>query len=449
MEDFVKEGDTVIIRLQDDKSTCMLKIEGDQKIGKTRVSVKNVIGAPYGSVFQISDRKLEYLARESSHDDGASFDLAVDNDSRGDNRDYVDSNTAQKLSTSDIEKLKESGVSGEDIIKSLIANSNTWSCKTSFAQEKWLKKKKKKYMRMIRVIKSTPHTLCEVYHGKSKDKICNMRPDTLAQILSQSSIHAGSRVLIFESLVGLMVGAVAYRMRGVGKILASYNGQQPHFELVNALNLDDSSTSIIQPLPSTELAAASEHVRNFGFVSKETASVDSCRDAEGVCTKPVRAHHSSGRQPAELTRTRRALREGVDSLIIASKYHPLPVLKEAVHLLCPAGHIAVFCEFMEPLTECYLFLQSYSLAIRLQLSDTWMREFQVLPGRVHPQMTMPVSGGFLLTGIFVGNTAVPKGVSERKRPAAEIDSECVVQEGHLDHANKRHISESSEDKVSV
>merc|ERR1712183_277052 len=39
------------------------------------------------------------------------------------------------------------------------------------------------------------------------------------------------------------------------------------------------------------------------------------------------------------------------------------------------------------------------LAINLRLSDTWMREYQVLPGRTHPSMNMTQSGGFILTGI--------------------------------------------------
>ena len=44
-------------------------------------------------------------------------------------------------------------------------------------------------------------------------------------------------------------------------------------------------------------------------------------------------------------------------------------------------------------------LQKQNLAINLRLSDTWFREYQVLPGRTHPNMTMSQNGGFILTGI--------------------------------------------------
>lgn len=41
-----------------------------------------------------------------------------------------------------------------------------------------------------------------------------MRSDKLAQILSHGGIFSGSKVLVFETLVGLVVGSLAYRMSG-------------------------------------------------------------------------------------------------------------------------------------------------------------------------------------------------------------------------------------------
>jgi tRNA (adenine-N(1)-)-methyltransferase non-catalytic subunit len=43
-------------------------------------------------------------------------------------------------------------------------------------------------------------------------------------------------------------------------------------------------------------------------------------------------------------------------------------------------------------------VQNKKLAINLRLTDTWMREYQVLENRTHPNMTMSQNGGFLLTG---------------------------------------------------
>jgi len=456
----IEEGNMVIVRLHDDKSTMMVRASGDHKFFKEQISVRNLIGAPFGSVFQINGRQLDRVADESLFDqedfmsDGKEEQADVPSSSssssggsnqalsRGDNRNINDFNTAQKLKDSDIHLLREAGASGLDIIKSLIANSDTWSTKSEFAQEKWLKRKQKKYIRRMRVVKSTPATLCEVYHSKNREKICNLRPDSLAQVLSQSGVRAGSRVLVVESIIGLMVGSVAYRLRGFGRILAMYSGQQPHFELVDALNLDEKSTKIIQPIPCNELGPAANCIRENGFAdpslylaeckAQEEASQSEREELAAVATMtheepasssvsdggketeeeerrattaPTRHWNKSGRSLQDLMRSRAYLREGVDSLIIASKFYPLPILKEAIVLLTPSSPFVIFSEFVEPLVECYLYLHQNSLAVRLVLSDTWMREFQTLPGRVHPQMYMSSSSGYLLTGIFLGTNA--------------------------------------------
>lgn len=111
---------------------------------------------------------------------------------------------------------------------------------------------------------------------------------------------------------------------------------------------------------------------------------------------------STGRSPEAQERIRSYLRQGVDRLIIAARFRPLPLLKVALYLLAPSSSFVVYHEFMEPLVECYLYLQEECLAIKLSLSDTWMREFQTLPGRTRPDMFMSTSGGYLLTGIYVG-----------------------------------------------
>lgn len=441
----IEEGDTVICRMQDEKATTMLKASGEQKVFKTYISMKNLVGAAYGSVFNIIGNDLELASLGSSltsSSNGGATDVlsATEIGADKDNRGFNDTNTSQKLKDADIKQLRKSGYSGEDIIKTLIANSDTWNTKTEFSQEKWLKKKQRKYMRKMRIVKCTPATVCEVYHSKSREKICHLRPDSLSQILSRSSIYPGCRVLVVDSVIGLVVGSVAYRLRGLGQIHAVYNGQQPHFELVNSFNLDECSTKIIQPVPSNELASAGHDVRKFGFIdvvavpddcvgaepaetvatetastlSAETSAVEIGREGigrEGIRDRKTRSYNKSGRHPNELKLIRSQLREGFDSLIIASKFYPLPVLKEVISLLLPSSPFVIYFEFVEPLVECYLYLQENYLALRLILSDTWSREFQTLPNRVHPQMFMSTSSGYLLSGIYIGVVPVVSGAN--------------------------------------
>jgi tRNA (adenine-N(1)-)-methyltransferase non-catalytic subunit len=74
------------------------------------------------------------------------INLIPDDFTSGDNSTFVDTNTAQKLKPEDIQQLREKGVAGSEIIRSLIQNSETWDSKSQFAKEKWLARKQKRYM---------------------------------------------------------------------------------------------------------------------------------------------------------------------------------------------------------------------------------------------------------------------------------------------------------------
>lgn len=420
----IKDGDNVIIKMHDE-GVQMLKVTNrtDQKIGRTNCSVKALIGAPCGSVFEIDGRKLRKVEDENL------FEISFEESEAGsgDNRSYIDNNTAQKMTDDDIHRMREAGVSGVNIIKSLIENSETWKNKTEFAQAKWLIRKQKKYVRRFRVLKCTPQLLCDAYHRKNNNKICNMRWDSLALLLSRAGICSGCRVLVIESVMGLVVGSIAYRMRGQGQIMAMYGGtQQPHNDLVDRLNLTTDDLSVIHTIPVSELRAAANDVREFGLVPAAIESIVGSAVIVDVCAKPklpTLPHNSSGRHPADLLKGRALLRQGFNSLVIACRFHVLPVLSEALSLLSPSSGFAIFSEFQEPLAECFEYLQTRQLAIGLSLSDCWLREFQTLAGRCHPKMNMPTSGGFVLSGIYAGGRAAgPSNGDENNRKRSRVDA---------------------------
>lgn len=61
---------------------------------------------------------------------------------------------------------------------------------------------------------------------------------------------------------------------------------------------------------------------------------------------------------------------------------------------------------MQPLTRTFLTLSQMDSVIDLQLNETWTREYQVLPGRTHPEMNMSACSGYLLTGIKINELAI-------------------------------------------
>ena len=57
----------------------------------------------------------------------------------------------------------------------------------------------------------TALTLCELYHLTGPQKICHLRPDSLAFMLNMANVHSLSRCLVVEQTKGLVVGALCER----------------------------------------------------------------------------------------------------------------------------------------------------------------------------------------------------------------------------------------------
>lgn len=69
--------------------------------------------------------------------------------------------------------------------------------------------------------------------------------------------------------------------------------------------------------------------------------------------------------------------------------------------LKPSCYVTVFCEYLQPLAELERYVRTMRLAVMIQLDDFWTREYQVLPSRTHPHMSMTNDSGYILTFITV------------------------------------------------
>ena len=92
---------------------------------------------------------------------------------------------------------------------------------------------------------------------------------------------------------------------------------------------------------------------------------------------------------------------GADAFVSVTggKFHALHVIQAVLPLLAPSACFALFCPYIEPLKEAALWLKRTSAAVDVDLTQMWMRHFQVLPGRTRPDMNMDDGTGFVLKGI--------------------------------------------------
>lgn len=122
-------------------------------------------------------------------------------------------------------------------------------------------------------------------------------------------------------------------------------------------------------------------------------------DAEPSAKKPRLDEGTSQKKQWELENERacRILEAKVDSLIVTAKEHPVNIVKELMQFLKGGRSFVVFSLLKEPLQDLYGYLKSRVDIISIRISNNFMRHYQVLPDRTHPEVNMN-TGGYILTG---------------------------------------------------
>lgn len=94
------------------------------------------------------------------------------------------------------------------------------------------------------------------------------------------------------------------------------------------------------------------------------------------------------------------LEKKVDSLIVTSKEHPVTIVTELLPLLNTNRNLVVFNLLREPLQDLYCYLKSRTDIVNIRFMNSFVRNYQVLPGRTHPEVNM-TNGGYILTATKV------------------------------------------------
>ncbi|XP_042359863.1 tRNA (adenine(58)-N(1))-methyltransferase non-catalytic subunit TRM6 [Plectropomus leopardus] len=445
----IKEGDYVVLKRGDIFKAVQIQSTKKVIFEKQWFFLDNAVDQLYSSTFEIlAGGILQPLKPKDTESSTDSKEAGTDN------RNIVDDGKSQKLTRDDIETLKEQGLKGQEIIQQLIENSSTFRDKTEYAQDKYIKKKKKKYENTVTILKPSCRILAMMYHGREPGKICHLRYDTLAQMLTLANIHAGSKVLVFETCAGLVLGSIMERMGGYGSVIQMYPGGGPvragvesfgfpaHFHdmlhefpicHVNALlagTLDttakDPSADSKQSSMSAEEEQNQPEAERQGSPEEQSMETNSGADGRQDPEKEERERRKEARAEEKKVKQEEkrkklaaaaALLEGMnaDGLVIASRFHPCPVLMGLLKFLSPSRPFVVYSQYKEPLIECYTKLKEQGGTVNLRLTDTWLRHYQVLPNRTHPVLLMSGGGGYLLSGTTVA--------TDRSKPAGSLRAE--------------------------
>ncbi|XP_048259908.1 tRNA (adenine(58)-N(1))-methyltransferase non-catalytic subunit TRM6-like [Haliotis rufescens] len=133
-------------------------------------------------------------------------------------------------------------------------------------------------------------------------------------------------------------------------------------------------------------------------------SQDSRTKTDGIQTGEKRKGDNSEKVEKRLEKARiqdyvktLILQKDFDCLIVACKHHPTPIVLALLEYVGPSRPVVVYSSYKEALMDCYNCVRERGGVLSLRLTETWYREYQVLPARTHPTMQMTGTGGYLLT----------------------------------------------------
>ena len=210
---------------------------------KNRVLHSALIGKPFNSEFDITESNAKFVGPINAKTFQSITEGIIGinpETNKGSNKEIFDTNTAQQLTSDKISALQTEGIVGKDLVEELVENSATFGKKTVYSQEKYIKKKEKKYIKKFFVYSPTVRMLCGYFMEHAPKKINSIRFDTLGLMLHMGDIQPGSIVTVNENASGLVLAAVAERMGGEGSINYVYTDNKIELEILSKLNITSS-----------------------------------------------------------------------------------------------------------------------------------------------------------------------------------------------------------------
>ena len=388
-------GDTVVISGGDTKRLVVVKKNNVQKLCKCNVDFGSLVGQLYGSVVELDEKARKFVPSKENPDlDRSSVDVAATEIQRKDNRNLDDTHGANQ--TLDQDKLAElkatTGVKG--LVDKLVEQSKTFETKTAFAQEKYVRKKQAKYALLFKVERMTidnytdikiPTCNPDTQESPDDSKALQIRIDSIAQILHYGSIRYNSRLLLVDDTNGILPAAILSRMTEEGQLYHALQGKsQPQMSHAKAMHLPDVKKRwtaipfdvLTQPEKYPELSDEAEEAKRK---NKKIWGDEENRQSQWL----------GGRAANALLTV-----SPVETLIVA-KLDPLEEVVRLLPFVSLSGTIVAYSPCAEPLYRLFNVLKC--CAVNIRVADTWYREYQVLPQRTHPTVTMSGTGGFILS----------------------------------------------------
>ncbi|XP_026324049.1 tRNA (adenine(58)-N(1))-methyltransferase non-catalytic subunit TRM6 [Hyposmocoma kahamanoa] len=241
----IQVGSYIIIQKHNYKKIHKFnKPDSTVSIGRDSVNLDGIVGYPYFSMFKMlpKGKKGREFSLEWTNEAVELKDEIEIKESGEDNRGIVDDGRSQKLTADEIRGLATDNNRASDIVETLISNSVTFHNKTEYAQEKYLKKKEKKYSEYIQILRPNLRMIADIMYNLEPGKIQHIRLDTLSQILTYSNVQSEGVHLLYDSgSNGLVAAALLSRIgeETDGKLVHMHPGNMSQKQALLAMNFPE------------------------------------------------------------------------------------------------------------------------------------------------------------------------------------------------------------------
>lgn len=342
-----------------------------------------------------------------------------------------DTNTSQRLCTKDIEELKTQAELGQltpnQLVETVIQNSETFSTKNAYSQQKYVQRKRQKFLRWFHTSSVNLRTLCQYFMNRDARKIHDLRLDSISQIICLANIQVeNSRCLIWDETNGFLTGALLSHMTGDDLLLLHVHpDRQMQISFLSYFNLGEG-------IKNDCLLSVSIDQINHILTSKNDSSPEG-----DFKSQPVKGLYDEQQLAIQKVRfmERRARKKKIhdlmvdakfDSLVIAtSQADPLLLIQQLAPFLRPSAKVIVYSTYRELLFPAYSFLRKDNNYLDVALTQSWMRPYQAAPGRLHPFMNCSGHTGAILSATKILQTPKPPLPEKKSVKLNEIPLESL------------------------
>lgn len=281
-------------------------------------------------------------------------------------------------------------------------------------------------------------------YRQDPEKILGLRIDSLSQLISYSNVCATGNFLLYESGTNGLVPAALLNAIGANtsaKMLHLHQGNVPQKQAMQALNLEQEQLD--RCISANIYSILRQYYQNSGVAKRKLDETTVDGETESPLAKVAKINDdveigtpedqidrgnniANGSEAKESIETEKEqndgdkkqtnkvpkwvmenergcelLRENLDALIIVAKEHPTAILNALLPFVKPSRPIVIFQLSRDVLMETFLDLKSSGKVTGLKLTSNWLRMYQVLPNRTHPDVNMNGNSGFLLHGYTV------------------------------------------------